>query len=64
MKRILGMTSLAGANIYAYLVTLPESGPVRVHWGPVEEGATPPSAPMPAHEADLRADESTGLEER
>ena len=64
VKRILGLTSLAGANVYAYLVTLPDSGPVRIHWGPVEEGATPPSAPVADHETDVCTDERAGLEER
>ncbi len=64
VKRIFGLTSLTGANIYAYLVTLPDSGPVRIHWGAVEEGATPLSGSVADHEADVRADERAVLEER
>lgn len=37
VKRLLGLTSLAGANIYAYLATVPDSGPVKIHWGRIEE---------------------------
>lgn len=48
VKRILGLNSLAGTNIYAYLVTIPDSGPVMIHWGPVE-------AEMP--QPDRRAEE-------
>jgi hypothetical protein len=41
VKRILGLTTFSGANIHAYLVTLPDSGPVRIHWGPVDVAAHP-----------------------
>lgn len=40
VKRILQVTSLVDLNLYAYLATLPDDGPVRIHWGRVEEDPT------------------------
>lgn len=60
VKRILGLTTLAGANILAYLATLPDSGPVRIHWGPVEEAVMQPSCPVPNQETDARGDAIAG----
>ena len=59
VKRIIGLSSLASANIYAYLATIPDSGPVRIHWGPVEEAAVLPSEPVVDQLAGHRGDDLT-----
>ncbi len=46
VKRVLGIASLAGANLHAYLVTLPDDGPVQIHWGPVERDAGQQQVPV------------------
>ena len=42
VKRVLGLVSLAGMNLFAYLVTLPDEGPVKVNWGLVEDQQVEP----------------------
>lgn len=44
--RVLGLASLRSSNLYAYLATIPESGPVRIHWGPVEAAAAQMNTPI------------------
>src|SRR5262249_5432676 len=57
VKRVFGRTTLAGANIYAYLITLPDDSPVTVHWGSVAGAATQPGAPVADQTAGPGADE-------
>lgn len=40
VKGILKIDSLANLNLYAYLVTLSDNGPIRIHWGAIEDNWT------------------------
>ena len=40
VKKILGVPSLDGADIFAFLATLSDSGIVKIHWGPIKDDST------------------------